>query len=75
MIFRLFIYYMGYKVAQIIKDTYPLYSKTHPLPEYVRYACEKIINCRTEELGGHAEVCECGYVKAWYNSCKHRLTL
>jgi len=63
---------MGYKVAQIIKDTYPLYSKTNPLPDYIRYACEKIINCRTEELGGHAEVCECGYVKAWYNSCKHR---
>ena len=63
---------MGYKVAQIIKDTYPLYSEINPLPDYVRYACEKIIKCRTEELGGHADICECGYVKAWYNSCKHR---
>ncbi len=35
-------------------------------------ACRAIVNCRTVALGGHAELCEGGHVRVWYNACRNR---
>ena len=41
-------------------------------PEQAK-AYESIINCRTSELGGHANMCDhCGFTRQAYNSCRNR---
>jgi hypothetical protein len=49
------------------------YKQQHGMPLYQIKACEKLMQCRTEALGGHAVYCENDHLNGvWYNSCKHR---
>lgn len=43
------------------------------LPTRVRVAADRILKCRTSQLGGHKQVCPKGhYERVWWNSCRHR---
>jgi len=49
------------------------YRKNHKLPANVLQAMSAIEKCRTQALGGHADVCgDCGHVRVSYNSCRNR---
>ncbi len=64
----------GYPIAEIFKEGFAEYeNKFGPLPlEYYKTA-NAIMNCRTEELGGHRYRCsECGHEVTLYNSCRNR---
>ena len=60
-------------LQEILRAALPGYTEHHALPGYVRFAARRIIQCRTEALGGHVESCPHGHIqRVWYNSCKHR---
>jgi hypothetical protein len=60
-------------LQEVLRRTYPEYSKTHRLPGYLHRAVWALMACRTAELGGHIEECPEGHVERHhYNSCKHR---
>jgi Putative transposase/Transposase zinc-binding domain len=60
-------------LQEVLRRTYPDYSKTHRLPGYLHRAVWALMACRTAELGGHIEACPEGHVeRIHYNSCKHR---
>lgn len=60
-------------IEGIIRRYYPRYAATHRLRADVIRAAERILACRTAELGGHIARCECGHVcTIRYNSCRHR---
>jgi len=49
------------------------YRSRHRLSIVQHKAMNAIMNCRTERLGGHLDVCsECGYTRPSYNSCRNR---
>lgn len=49
------------------------YRQTHKLSLVQHKAMNAIMNCRTERLGGHMDVCpSCGFTKNSYNSCRNR---
>jgi hypothetical protein len=49
------------------------YRSEHKLSLVQHKAMNAIMNCRTEKLGGHADVCSsCGLTKISYNSCRNR---
>lgn len=60
-------------VQVILTDNFNQYEQGHKItPEQLKAAI-RIINCRTEAMGGHVEVCPKGhYQRTIYNSCKHR---
>lgn len=54
-------------------ENYIAYEKLHKLMEHQIKALYRLINCRTEAMGGHVEACPEGhYQRVRYNSCKHR---
>ena len=60
-------------IQQFLKGYFEKYLQTHGMPSYQIKACRKLIQCRTEALGGHAVYCENDHLNGvWYNSCKHR---
>jgi hypothetical protein len=60
-------------LQEVLRRTYPEYSKTHRLPGYLHQAVWALRACRTAGLGGHIEECPAGHVERHhYNSCKHR---
>ncbi len=60
-------------IQSILQEHYPAYERSHKIQDHVRDAVHAILNCRTEALGGHKQVCPDGhYTRIWYNSCKHR---
>ena len=49
------------------------FRKTHKLSPVQHKAMNAILNCRTERLGGHLDICpNCGETKPSYNSCRNR---
>ena len=67
--------YMKSQISQIIRNSFPLYKRNHRLPLYILKSINRIMICRTSEMGGHAKICsnpKCSHVEAWYNSCKTR---
>jgi len=60
------------EIQDIFQEYGADYLKTHRLLPHVHKAVRAIINCRTSALGGHMDVCECGYTKISYNSCRNR---
>lgn len=61
------------KIQNIFKKHYPEYERNHPIADHARKAAWKIMNCRTQEMGGHIQKCPDGhYARIFYNSCKHR---
>jgi hypothetical protein len=61
-------------INQIFRHAYPEYDRTHLIPSHRREAAQRIMACRTAELGGHVQSCPDGHFqRVWYNSCKHRM--
>lgn len=61
------------EVAGILKKYGDGYSDIHKLHPVQSKAFNDIINCRSAELGGHIEKCNCcGYTRHAYNSCRNR---
>jgi hypothetical protein len=49
------------------------YLSNHKTSEYIKKIIRAIIDCRTEELGGHIQKCNhCGKEVTLYNSCRNR---
>ena len=62
-----------YSVQQIFQDHSELISQSLNLPLDHLKALDKISQCRTAALGGHAQYCENNHLQGiWYNSCQHR---
>jgi hypothetical protein len=60
-------------LQEILCAGYEAFERTHPLPGYVRRAARAIINCRTDAMGGHIEICPKGdFERTFYHSCRHR---
>ena len=58
-----------HQVADILRDHAHGLRLTGPQARAVR----DIVACRTEQLGGHLEVCpHCGFSRGSYNSCRNR---
>jgi hypothetical protein len=49
------------------------YRQKHKLSIGQHKAMNAIMNCRTDRIGGHLDVCpDCGFTKPSYNSCRNR---
>lgn len=58
-----------YEVADVLRDHAHGLRLTGPQARAVR----DIVACRTEQLGGHLEVCpDCSFSRGSYNSCRNR---
>ena len=63
----------GRELADIIRCYGPAYRRNNRLSGDQRKALNAIEDCRTAELGGHAQSCRrCGYKRYSYNSCRNR---
>jgi len=60
------------EVADIFRCYGEQYRAKHPLSPQQRKAMRDIEACRTQSLGGHVDLCECGYQRISYNSCRNR---
>jgi len=61
------------EVQDIFRDFGDEYIKRFNPPPHICKTIKAIVNCRTEALGGHMDVCdECGYSHQSYNSCRNR---
>lgn len=61
------------EVAHILGRHIQDYEKKYPVLYDQNKAVQSILNCRTEALGGHIEMCnECGFVHHAYHSCRNR---
>jgi hypothetical protein len=63
---------MRVRLADIFKSGIEGFLSTHAAPAVVGKAARAILNCRTGALGGHAELCEAGHIRVWYNACRSR---
>ena len=62
-----------FNVGQLLRQYGALFLATAILCPTVRRVLQRLMVCRTEELGGHKEVCDgCGYEGPIYNSCGNR---
>ena len=62
-----------HEVADIIHLYGKAYEKTYAPPIQVSKVLRALSLCRTQALGGHAEVCKsCGSERISYNSCRNR---
>jgi len=58
-----------YEVADVLAD----HAADLRLTAVQARAVRDIVACRTEQLGGHVEVCQsCGFSRGSYNSCRNR---
>jgi hypothetical protein len=61
------------EIADIFRKFGDGYSDIHNLHPVQTKAFNDIINCRSDEMGGHIEKCDhCGHTKHAYNSCRNR---
>ena len=61
------------EVQDVFLASYDEYCKTHFVSLQGRKVAKAIMECRTQALGGHSDVCtECGYTHQSYNSCRNR---
>lgn len=62
------------KITDIFRKYYARCEEIYSIAIHAMRAAQKIIDCRTEVMGGHIQECPEGhYQKVWYNSCKHRM--
>ena len=60
-------------MAHVIRYFLPAYRQQHKLSPEQASACQSIIQCQTEALGGELMVCSaCGYEQRIYHSCGNR---
>ncbi|NCC91265.1 MAG: IS91 family transposase [Spirochaetia bacterium] len=61
------------EVQDVFLASFDEYRKSHFVPLQAQKAAKAIMECRTQALGGHADVCtDCGYSHQSYNSCRNR---
>ena len=61
------------EVADIFRAHGQAVRERRDLTPEQRRVMASIVNCRTEVLGGHADLCpECGHIDVSYNSCRDR---
>jgi hypothetical protein len=61
------------ELADIFRQHGESYRQTHRLPASHRKVMRAVEICRTQELGGHLERCDCcGFERPAYNSCRNR---
>ena len=61
------------EIADILRQFEANYYQKHDLIHEQKKAFNAIINCRSQELGGHTLKCNnCGHVEHAYNSCRNR---
>jgi hypothetical protein len=60
------------EVADIFRAYGAQYRAKHPVSAQQRKAMRDVEACRTQSLGGHVDVCRCGYQRISYNSCRNR---
>jgi hypothetical protein len=61
------------EIADIFRQFEADYYQKHDLIHEQKKAFTAIINCRSENMGGHTLKCDtCGYVQHAYNSCRNR---
>lgn len=62
-----------YEVADVFAHSYPAFKINRRLPVHVKKVAKDIIECRTQQLGGHLNLCkQCKHIKIAYNSCRNR---
>lgn len=62
-----------YLISKIIKDNLSSFLEKYPQTNRVIKIFNKIVSCKTEELGGHSTICEdCGDTTNHFNSCRDR---
>ena len=61
------------EVADIVRLHGEDFLRAHTVSPHQHAVLRAIARCRTEELGGHVDVCDaCGYAAISYNSCRDR---
>jgi hypothetical protein len=61
------------ELAHVFRQYGEKYRKTHRLPASHQKVMRAISVCRTQELGGHLDRCDCcGFERPAYNSCRNR---
>ena len=61
------------EVQDVFLASFDEYGMNHFVPLQARKAAKAIMECRTQALGGHTDVCtKCGYTHQSYNSCRNR---
>jgi Putative transposase/Transposase zinc-binding domain len=61
------------EVADIVRLHGEAFLRAHAVTPAQHAVLRDIVRCRTEVLGGHADVCSaCGHVEISYNSCRNR---
>ena len=61
------------EIADIFRRFEPEYYQKHNMIREQQKAFNDIINCRSQDMGGHTLKCDtCGYVQHAYNSCRNR---
>ncbi len=61
-----------FDIADIVRTHRPDLERQHRLSRPQKRVLTAISRCRTAALGGHLEVCACGYERPAYNSCRNR---
>ncbi len=61
------------EVQDVFLASFDEYGMNHFVPLQAQKAAKAIMECRTQALGGHTDVCtKCGYTHQSYNSCRNR---
>jgi predicted Zn-ribbon and HTH transcriptional regulator len=61
------------EVQDVFLASFEEYGMNHFVPLQAQKAAKAIMECRTQALGGHTDVCtKCGYTHQSYNSCRNR---
>jgi hypothetical protein len=61
------------ELADIFRQYGESYQRKHRLPASHRKVMRALSVCRTQELGGHLDRCDCcGFERPAYNSCRNR---
>jgi hypothetical protein len=61
------------EVQDVFLASFDEYRGSHLVPLQAQKTAKAIMECRTEALGGHSDVCpDCGYSHQSYNSCRNR---
>ncbi len=60
------------EVQDVFLSSFDEYGRGHFVPLQAGKVAKAIMGCRTSQLGGHLDVCDCGYEHPSYNSCRNR---
>lgn len=61
------------EVADVLRRHGEAYRLGHPLSPEQSQVMQRLVNCRTANMGGHVDACfGCGFTRISYNSCRDR---